>query len=270
MFNRLAVIAILSAGSVVALACDDDDNGMDTNDASVGTGGAQGGGGGRSGGGGTVSTGGASGTAGKGGAVGSGGASGSSGTAGSGGSADASTGGEAGPSDGGIDPAVVSSFNAASWIGLLDTVNTGEIAQGNIASTKASASNVKAFGTEMVMHHTEGLANDAATASALAVTPAPNSLTARLRAQSNALVTRLQTLTGSAFDRFYMEAQVKQHQAVLALLDTGIAANGGNADSAPPTMDAGRPKTLLALLVSTRAVVTEHLDMSKDILGSLP
>jgi len=286
MIRHLATITILSAGALMSFACDDDDDGMVTNDASVGAGGSAGarggsGGGGRSGSagsvdasvssGGTSGSTGAGGTAGKagsGGASGSSGSSGKGGTVGSGGGASADVSVDSGSSDAG--PGSVASFDAPSWIDLLDTVNGGEIAQGNLASVNATAAAVKTYGAEMVAAHMEGMANDEATARALGVGRTRTALSSRLEAQSDAVVVQLNSLTGAARDRAYMQAQVMQHQAVLALLDTGISANGGNASSSPPTIDAGRPRTLLALLVATRAVVTEHLAMAQSILASLP
>lgn len=257
-----ACVAVLAVG---AFACSNDNN-NNGSDASVATGGT-GGSAGRAGSAG-VSSGGSSGRGGSGGS-----------TGGSTGVTDASTGGrgtggkgggihDAGVSEAGLPDAAVDEFSGAEWIGLLDTVNSGEVQQGEVATTKAQAAAVTSFAGEMVTDHTKGLENDAAVAAALGITPKQTKVSANLKAQSNQLLSTLNKLSGAAFDRAYMQAQVTQHAAVLALLDAGILSMGGSPDSA--VSDAGTPVTLLGLIANTRAVVREHLRMANGIVSGLP
>lgn len=260
---RRACFAVLAVGAV---ACSNDNNNNNGADASVSTGGS-GGSGGRAGGAG-VSGGGSSGRGGSGGS-----------TGGSTGVSDASTGGrgtagaggkstDAGVPEAGLSDAAVDAFSPAEWIALLDTVNGGEVQQGEVATAKAQAADVKSFAGEMVTDHTRGLEKDSAVASALGITPKQTRVSADLKSQSNKLLATLNGLTGTAFDRAYMQAQVSQHGAVLALLDSGIIAMGGSPDASVP--DAGTPTSLLGLLEATRAVVKEHLQMANAIVAGLP
>lgn len=256
-----ACVAVLAVG---AFACSNNNN-NNGSDASVATGG----------------TGGSAGTAGSAG-VSSGGSSGRGGSGGSkGGSTgvtDASTGGrgtggtggihDGGVSEAGLPDAAVDGFSGAEWIGLLDTVNSGEVQQGEVATTKAQAAEVTSFAGDMVTDHTKGLENDAAVAAALGITPKQTKVSGNLKAQGNQLLSTLNKLSGAAFDRAYMQAQVTQHAAVLALLDAGILSMGGSPDSS--VSDAGTPVTLLGLIANTRAVVREHLRMANGIVSGLP
>ncbi|HVW29115.1 MAG TPA: DUF4142 domain-containing protein [Polyangiaceae bacterium] len=257
--------------AVGAFACSNDHNNNNVTDASAG---------------GTAATGGSGGTAGSGGAT-TGGSSGRGGSAGSSGGStgisDAATGGSAGQGgaagsagtkadsgivDAGLSDAGVTAFSAAEWIGLLDTVNGGEVSQGELAQTKASASDVKSFAAEMVADHTAGLEKDKSTATALGVTPEQTKVSANLKAQSDATISSLGTVSASAFDRAYMQAQVTQHAAVLSLLDVGILSMGGSPDASTPDGSAATP--LLTLLEQTRAIVREHLNMANSIVSGLP
>jgi predicted outer membrane protein len=258
---RRACFAVLAVGAV---ACSNDNNNNGA-DASVSTGGS-GGSGGRAGGAG-VSGGGSSGRGGSGGS-----------TGGSTGVTDASTGGratggaggktDAGVREAGLSDAAVDEFSPGEWIALLDTVNGGEVQQGEVATAKAQAADVKSFAGEMVTDHTRGLEKDSAVASALGITPEQTRVSANLKSQSNDVLATLDGLTGTAFDRAYMQAQVSQHAAVLALLDGGIISMGGSPDASVP--DAGTPTSLLGLLEATRAVVKEHLQMANAIVAGLP
>jgi predicted outer membrane protein len=260
----------LAALAVGAFACSNDNN-NGGNDASVSTGGS-GGSAGRAGSAG-VSGGGSSG---KGGSAGSGGSTGTSDAAspdggGRGGAAGAKSDAgipDASMSEAGLSDAGVLAFSAGEWIALLDTVNHAEVAQGQLADTKASAADVKAFADEMVTAHTLGLEKDSATATELGVTAKQTKVSAHLKAQGKATLAALNQLSAAAFDRAYMQAQVTEHAAVLALLDVGIISMGGTPDASTPDATAATP--LLTLLEQTRAVVREHLRMANGIVAGLP
>ncbi len=262
---RRTCFAVLAVGAV---ACSNDNNNNGTDASVIGTGGTGGTGGsaGRAGGAG-VSGGGSSGRGGSGGATGGStgvndASTGGRGTAGAGGTTDA------GVREAGLSDAAVDAFTPAEWIALLDTVNGGEVQQGEVATAKAQAAEVRSFANEMVTDHTRGLEKDSAVATALGITPKQTRVSADLKSQSNDVLATLNGLTGTAFDRAYMQAQVTQHAAVLALLDTGIVSLGGSPDASVP--DAGTPTSLLGLLEATRAVVKEHLQMANAIVSGLP
>lgn len=82
-----------------------------------------------------------------------------------------------------------------------------EVQLGQLAAQKASNPDVKAFGQMMVDDHTK--AND----QLKSVASQENmSLPATLDAKDQALLTKLQGLSGPEFDRTYVKAMVKDHQ----------------------------------------------------------
>lgn len=99
-----------------------------------------------------------------------------------------------------------------------------EVELGNLASQKASSPEVKQFGERMVTDHTK--ANDQlkqiASKDNLAI---PTTLSAKDQALKN----RLNKLSGSSFDKAYMEAMVKDHKTDVAEFQHE-AKNGTNPD----------------------------------------
>jgi putative membrane protein len=86
-----------------------------------------------------------------------------------------------------------------------------EVQLGQLAEQKASAQPVKEFGHRMVMDH--GKANDKlkGIASTKGVT-LPDSLNAK----DKALYNKLSAMSGDAFDKAYMQAMIKDHNADVA------------------------------------------------------
>jgi putative membrane protein len=109
----------------------------------------------------------------------------------------------------------MSDANIMSMIGM---TNAAEIAAGELASTKARNADVKAFARQMVTEHQAMQKEADQLATSASVTPqAPPGADSTQRA-ANASLDSLKGATGADFDRAYMAAQVRDHQAALANL----------------------------------------------------
>lgn len=100
----------------------------------------------------------------------------------------------------------------------LTEANQSEIDAGKLAETKATNAGVKAFARQMVTDHTQLLKQGNDLAGRLKVTPGavPND---SLGAHAKAEMQQLQSAPrGAAFDSTYVNAQVQDHQQVLAML----------------------------------------------------
>jgi predicted outer membrane protein len=231
---------------------DDDDNGGGSSGTSAGKGGTGGKGG--SGGAGKGGSAGSAGTAGKGGSAGSmgdageagslgtagsgagapgeGGAAGDLGTAGDGTGPGAGAGGVAG-SDGGMAGAggddAGDALTDARILHVIITVNNGEVAEGQLALTRATDPSVVSFADEMVMEH--GSANTEANtlATEQAITPETNPISEALAQQSSETVAELTAVDAAAFDVAYMESQVTAHTEVIALIEDQLLPEAENA-----------------------------------------
>jgi putative membrane protein len=121
-----------------------------------------------------------------------------------------------------------------------------EVALGKVAQDKGSASNVKEFGGHMVADHSQANSKLMAIAKAKGVT-VPDSLDAK----HQAMVDNLNKMSGSSFDKAYVDDMVKAHQH-------DAAAFKKEADS---TQD----PDLKAFASETLQTVNSHLTMIKQI-----
>jgi putative membrane protein len=136
------------------------------------------------------------------------------------------------------------------------TANEGEVQQGNAASARATSADVRSFAQMMVSDHTMAMNNGRDVFSRNGITPSENATTRTLRETSQRTVTNLNTYSGPAFDRTYMQSQVDLHQWLLTSLDTALIPSAMNPE-------------VRSLLQTQRASVATHLDRARQILNGL-
>jgi len=140
---------------------------------------------------------------------------------------------------------------------VVSTANTGEVAQAQIALTKAQDPQVRDFAQQMVNEH--GAANQRLTQllAAAGITPEPNQVSTSLKADSDRIVQRLNAASaGQAFDSTYIDSQVQVHQKVLDLLEQEL-------------IPAAQNGTLRDELQATSDTVSHHLDEAQGISDDL-
>jgi len=127
---------------------------------------------------------------------------------------------------------------------------SAEVKLGQLAADKAENPKVKDFGKRMVDDH--GKANNELSSIAQKKNiQTPTDLTAK----DKALETRLSGLSGSAFDRAYMSAMVKDHETDIAEFEKE-ANNGSDSD-------------IKAFASKTVPTLKEHLQMAKDAASAV-
>jgi putative membrane protein len=102
--------------------------------------------------------------------------------------------------------------------------NKGEVMAGQLAATKGNSAGVRSFGQFMVTEHTQAQSDLQSLASRLSQT-LPDSVSA----DDQALMVRLNSLSGYSFDTAYINSQIKDHQKVLNIFQNEV--NNGNNDS---------------------------------------
>ncbi|MET0389063.1 MAG: DUF4142 domain-containing protein [Polyangiales bacterium] len=140
---------------------------------------------------------------------------------------------------------------------VLTTVDTGEIAQAQLAVTKSSSPQVRNFASEMIEQHNRAKQQGALLASQTKLSPTASRASKQLQAQGATTLEKLQSTDPGNFDQAYMKAQVKQHQDVINMLDTQLIPAATNPD-------------LHNHLVSARGMVDQHLRHAKQLTDSLP
>lgn len=144
----------------------------------------------------------------------------------------------------------------AQILHIAKTANDADIEGGNLATSKGQNEEVKAFANLMISDHTAANQAGMQAATAAGVTPEDNPTSQQLMADHQAATQRLQSLSGAAFDKAYIDHEVDVHQKVLSALDQTLIPNAQNAE-------------LKNVLAQVRATVDAHLTRARDIQGKL-
>jgi putative membrane protein len=147
-------------------------------------------------------------------------------------------------------------INDAQIASIVVTANQVDVDAGKLAQSKATTAEVKKFAAQMIADH-EGVNKQAvALATKLKVTPQDNDTSKALKAGGDQNIAKLKTLSGSAFDKAYVDQEVTYHQAVLDAIDKTLIPGASNAE-------------LKALIVKVRPAIAAHLEHAKHIQASL-
>ena len=135
---------------------------------------------------------------------------------------------------------------------IVVTANQVDIDAGKLAETMGSTQEVRDFGRRMVLDHSGVNQKATALVKKLNVTPESGATSASLKKDGDANLAKLKKLEGVAFDRAYLDNEVKYHQAVLDMLNETLIPNAKNAE-------------LKTLLVSVRPAFESHLEHAKQL-----
>lgn len=139
---------------------------------------------------------------------------------------------------------------------MLAAANEGEAQQGEAATAKASSADVRSFAQMMNADHTAALNAARDTFNRAGINPTENNISNALRTGSQTTITNLNTYSGAAFDRTYMQTQVDLHAWLLTTLDASLIPSAVTPE-------------LRSLLQTQRGAVAMHLDRARAILGGL-
>jgi len=134
--------------------------------------------------------------------------------------------------------------------------NNIDISAGNIALQRSSNEAVKKFANRMIVDHKSVLASAVELVTKLGVTPVNNDLVFTLTEQSKNHEAKLKTLSGSVFDKAYIDHEVAYHQAVIGVIENQLIPSASNAE-------------LKALLVSVLPAFKAHLQHCQMIQKEL-
>ncbi|HUQ24433.1 MAG TPA: DUF4142 domain-containing protein [Burkholderiales bacterium] len=139
---------------------------------------------------------------------------------------------------------------------IVVTANQIDIDAGKLAQSKSKNKEVQAFGKQMVTDH--GAVNKQAgdLVKKLGVKPVDNETSASLKKGASENMAKLNKLSGSAFDKAYVDHEVAYHQQVLDAIDKVLIPSAQNAE-------------LKGLIQKVRPAIQAHLDHAKQLQGSL-
>ena len=143
----------------------------------------------------------------------------------------------------------------ANIVWILDQANAADSTMGNLASTKGTDADVKAFGRLMMgEHHALRLAGENL-AKKLSVTPTPppaDDSFGMMKATMDSLNAQAK---GKAWDKAYIDHEVMVHQTVL--------------DKATQALQSAQNAELKTLIEGAAPVIQKHLDRAKQIQTKL-
>jgi putative membrane protein len=139
---------------------------------------------------------------------------------------------------------------------IVMTANTADSTAGELAQTKGTDAEIKAYGKRMATDHGAVNQQAAALAASTGLQPADNDDSNRMRADAQTHMTTLEGLSGAEFDKAYIDHEVTMHQQVLDALDQQLIPNAQNAE-------------LKKLLEDTRPAIQAHLDAAKGLQTKL-
>ncbi len=116
----------------------------------------------------------------------------------------------------------VSGLDDAQLAAIVHAINTGEMQAAQLAESKATSPQVKHFAREMATQHGQMEAKATTLFSRMQITPSDSPISSRLRSDAQGEVSMLHGTTGKDFDREYMDAQVRDHNQALELVDRMI------------------------------------------------
>src|SRR5215471_506609 len=176
---------------------------------------------------------------------------------GSGMTADSTSSGSSATTGGtGIGGGAISTPTDEQILQALHTANSGEIEQAKLAQRKSKNAQVKHFASMMVKEQTAADRKGKEVAKTMHVSPSVSSISSSLESDARQQTSSMSSRTGADFDRAYMDAQVKEHQSLLDLIDNQLLPNAKAAE-------------VKAHLQTVRSTVQSHLKEAQDIQRKL-
>jgi putative membrane protein len=139
---------------------------------------------------------------------------------------------------------------------IVVTANQVDIDAGKLAESKASNPDVKAYGHRMATDHADVNKQAVELVTKLKVTPKNNPTSESLKAGGEKNMADLKKLSGTAFDKAYIDHEVAYHQQVLDAVDKTLIPSAKNEE-------------LKALLIKVRPAFVSHLEHAKQVQSTL-
>jgi putative membrane protein len=147
-------------------------------------------------------------------------------------------------------------LNDAEIAGIVVAANEVDIEAGRYAQANSTNDDVKAYAHRMVGEHTDVNESAKKLVSKLNVKPEETAISAALRAEGKANLVKFKALSGSAFDKSYIDEEIELHRNVIDVVDNKLIPNAKNEE-------------LKAMLVKVRPSLVSHLDHAQKIMASL-
>lgn len=153
-------------------------------------------------------------------------------------------------------PVVAQGLDDAAIAHIAVTANQLDVTGAEQALEKSTDSAVRGFAETMIRDHRGVIAQAAALAERLGVTPKNNEHSRSLSSQAAEVRAELDHLHGPAFDRAYMQNEVAFHETVIHAVEQNLVPNASNTE-------------LRQLLEAVLPALRTHLEHAKQLSAEL-
>ena len=154
--------------------------------------------------------------------------------------------------------AAAASMNDNQIANIALTAHQIDVDRGKLALKHTHNDEVKQFADQMVHDHQAGITEAMNLAKRLGVKPEQSDTSKSMKKDANAVTARLKKEKGAAFDKDYIDTEVKHHEAVIDAVKNTLVPGAQNADL----------KRLLETAVPTLEGHLQHAKMVQQQLGS--
>lgn len=145
-------------------------------------------------------------------------------------------------------------------LALTQAANEAEIRQANLALERSEHDGVRGFAEMMLRHHGEARDKQSAVARSRGIELADSLVLAQLKTSADSTFAHVDRADPLDFDRFYIRAQVDQHELLLETIDDQLVAGA-------------RDPEVESVLTGLRPVAAQHLSEARrlyDVLTTGP
>jgi putative membrane protein len=139
---------------------------------------------------------------------------------------------------------------------ITHTANLGEIDQAKLALSRSKDARVRSLAQMMVQDHSQADKKGMVLAKKENLERSPSSASESLESDAQSTTGTLKADPAADFDKSYVDAQIREHQAVLDTIDQKLVVNATNPE-------------LKAYLTEVRAAVASHLKHAQDVQSEL-
>lgn len=147
-------------------------------------------------------------------------------------------------------------FTTADTFGVLHSIHAGEVERGTLAQKKATDPRVRAYAEKVVNDHRSRMQKDDQLMSGLGISARETDMSQQIRSASDRETSNLASLSGSDFDRTYLDGQIGYYRMVLDTMDTELIPNT-------------RDPQIRGSLQNARERANDHLREAQDLRNSL-
>jgi len=141
-------------------------------------------------------------------------------------------------------------------VAIFVAANDADIKNGQQAKSKSKNTSVKSFADRMIQDHSAAKKEAQDLAGRVNITADDNDASRQLMSDTDAMRDSLGKMTGTAYDKNYIDDEVAIHQKVLDTLDNTLIPNAQNPD-------------LKTLLTHARDIVQSHLEHAKSLQNQM-